>query len=219
MMLTLTPTKMPLYIPQVGDMVEITTRCKHTGEVGTVTRIGKKISVSFFERGKAAYWASSLRCSRRGLGYQLDYDVNEVCPRKLHAGRPGKGEYITGYCPGCGGYAAFTAFAEAEDKNDVDPPPKLLTHIHKDNFPPLIQHEDGWEIDFSRRWPDVLKSQRGVMYRHYKTEHTISHYLPLALRPIRKRRPVKANGKTDWALAKRKYLARKRAKAEEERLE
>jgi hypothetical protein len=62
----LTPTKMPLYIPQVGDMVEITTRCKHTGEVGTVTRIGKKISVSFFERGKAAYWASSLRCSRRG---------------------------------------------------------------------------------------------------------------------------------------------------------
>jgi hypothetical protein len=77
-MLTSTKTtKTNLYIPHVGDLVEITTKCKHTGKVGNVTKIGKKVSVSFSKSDKAAYWPTSLRC----IGRQYDNNIRSKVPQ------------------------------------------------------------------------------------------------------------------------------------------
>jgi hypothetical protein len=128
------------------------------------------------------------------------------------AGRPGQGEYMTGFCPACGGFDAYMSWHNKEEGAER---PKMI-HIHKKYFPPLFETDEGagWEIDFDKTWPSEISGQRGAMYRHYRECHA-NFFLPRALRPKRKKTKRKANGKIDWCTKKRRYLKKK----EEERLE
>jgi hypothetical protein len=142
-----------------------------------------------------------------------DYLESYNRPGRTSVGIPAFGQYITGYCPACGGWEEFQLPHATVKK----------IHIPLQHLPPLHHVDtgddevDGYEIDFDHRWPNTCAQAAGAMRKHYKQVHGADERLPRGIRKRRKAKKRLPNGKVDHATGQAAY--RKRKKNEKEELE